>query len=707
MSDDLMVVLGARLDQFSSDLSRAGDMADSAVSRIEQSFASLNPNFGGLGGLAASLGGATAAAGAFLAVIANINSELASVSKNAAYVGVSIEQLQRLQFAAGQGGVSNDQATTDLRNLANLLADAKQNENSLTKLLDANNIKYKDRAGDVIGVNDALKVAADLIGRMPSMPEKVKAAQMLGLSENWVQALSGGSKAFEAVANSADDAGAVIDRETVQRATQFDREWNRSTAHFSTVMKSALASLVPFFDDLIEKAEQFVATVNKQQIEQAANAQLDALRQPTGLPKDGGLVFDPNNAASQSYASQFRKDTFLSPSFFADAYHSVTNAFQYKSEAQLRDQVPGYAAGTVVEPSYPTQAQMDAAFEKQNGVPKPPPPANPAHLPERSQASDAYDHATESIAKLTAKTQAEADAQGLGAAALAETKAQYQLLTAAQQAGIPITQKVQDQMQDLAQDAGLAADALEKAKIASTLSRSQQTAFFTPEDLAIANQLKGLYGDNIPAAMRSSEAAALRFNDTIKELGTLGQQVNSGFLVDFETQIRNGASAMQALQTAGLSALGKIADKLASMAADNLWSAAFGGSSGGSILSLLGLGATHGVNAVGGTGLSLTATGGMYASGTDYAKGGLSLVGENGPELLNIPRGSQVIPNDVLRSGGMGGGVSAPVTISIDARNADAAGLARLQVQLDTLKSELPSRVVQAVTKAKKQRLLV
>lgn len=33
-----------------------------------------------------------------------------------------------------------------------------------------------------------------------------------------------------------------------------------------------------------------------------------------------------------------------------------------------------------------------------------------------------------------------------------------------------------------------------------------------------------------------------------------------------------------------------------------------------------------------------------YAKGTNYADGGLSVVGENGPEILNIPRGSQVKP---------------------------------------------------------------
>lgn len=41
-----------------------------------------------------------------------------------------------------------------------------------------------------------------------------------------------------------------------------------------------------------------------------------------------------------------------------------------------------------------------------------------------------------------------------------------------------------------------------------------------------------------------------------------------------------------------------------------------------------------------------------YASGTDFAPGGMALVGEKGPELVNLPRGSQVIPNNKV--GGMG-----------------------------------------------------
>lgn len=42
-----------------------------------------------------------------------------------------------------------------------------------------------------------------------------------------------------------------------------------------------------------------------------------------------------------------------------------------------------------------------------------------------------------------------------------------------------------------------------------------------------------------------------------------------------------------------------------------------------------------------------------FANGTNYAPGGLAMVGERGPELVNLPRGSQVIPNSELMAGGV------------------------------------------------------
>ncbi|AQZ50525.1 hypothetical protein [Martelella mediterranea] len=41
---------------------------------------------------------------------------------------------------------------------------------------------------------------------------------------------------------------------------------------------------------------------------------------------------------------------------------------------------------------------------------------------------------------------------------------------------------------------------------------------------------------------------------------------------------------------------------------------------------------------------------GLYADGTDFAPGGPAIVGERGPELVNLPRGAQVIPNHQIRA---------------------------------------------------------
>jgi len=40
-----------------------------------------------------------------------------------------------------------------------------------------------------------------------------------------------------------------------------------------------------------------------------------------------------------------------------------------------------------------------------------------------------------------------------------------------------------------------------------------------------------------------------------------------------------------------------------------------------------------------------------YAEGTDNHKGGMAIVGEKGPEVVNLPRGSQVIPNNQISKG--------------------------------------------------------
>lgn len=77
-----------------------------------------------------------------------------------------------------------------------------------------------------------------------------------------------------------------------------------------------------------------------------------------------------------------------------------------------------------------------------------------------------------------------------------------------------------------------------------------------------------------------------------------------------------------------------------------------GGSMGGWISKLFGL--FTGSGSSGGNSFGIPMLGDKvpgFATGTDFAPGGKAWVGENGRELVNLPRGSQVIPNDKI--GGM------------------------------------------------------
>lgn len=55
-----------------------------------------------------------------------------------------------------------------------------------------------------------------------------------------------------------------------------------------------------------------------------------------------------------------------------------------------------------------------------------------------------------------------------------------------------------------------------------------------------------------------------------------------------------------------------------------------------------------------------------FAEGTTFAPGGLAVVGERGPELVNLPRGSQVAPNGSFGSGGPV--IAGDIVLTLDSR---------------------------------------
>ncbi|WP_169308002.1 phage tail tape measure protein [Brevundimonas subvibrioides] len=84
---------------------------------------------------------------------------------------------------------------------------------------------------------------------------------------------------------------------------------------------------------------------------------------------------------------------------------------------------------------------------------------------------------------------------------------------------------------------------------------------------------------------------------------------------------------------------------------------------------------------------------GKNANGTDFWTGGPTWVGERGPELINLPRGAQVIEhNRAMRTAFAGSERSAPnISLVINAPGADSAAADRIEAKVDAFAAALPS----------------
>ena len=105
---------------------------------------------------------------------------------------------------------------------------------------------------------------------------------------------------------------------------------------------------------------------------------------------------------------------------------------------------------------------------------------------------------------------------------------------------------------------------------------------------------------------------------------------------------------------------------------------------------------------------------GRNARGTDWWPGGPSWVGEEGPELVNLPRGAQVIDADRSRrmaiGGGSGGGGPKAVSFTfapvIHAEGAGPREIEALSAKMDAMAASLPTVVPQIVQDAMNRRVI-
>jgi hypothetical protein len=457
-----LVIDSSRAVSGANEYTRAMDGAQSAMQRslgaMSDGIAEVRDGIAGMGQaatnivpsvgqLAIGIGAAGAAVLAMSALVKEFTRGLADMGQAARRAGLDVESFQKLQFAASLEGIANKDFSSGVEKMAMRLNDASRNENDLSKLLDANNIKFKDANGTLISTNALLEKARDLISREPIEQNKRVIAEMLGLTKEWVPLLDKSAQAFAASQDEAKALGLVINADVIKKAEDFDREWRKSSTVFSTWIKAQLAELLPLLDDLISRAGDFAASV-KSSLDAAANS-----------PAGQEFTARSNRAATILEMLSSENDAKENADIVAAAAKAMAGTLSDATTKLLDQQIAvkslaqfwnDYAA-SMFNAASASDKYLKSLAANDNG----PRPIIPAK--DTTDSKDALDRSIESLKRHTEVTLADADAQGLGAQALQEYRAIAELVAAAERAGIDVTGKLGEKFADLATKAGEAA----------------------------------------------------------------------------------------------------------------------------------------------------------------------------------------------------------------------------------------------------------
>lgn len=149
-----------------------------------------------------------------------------AIAKTASKVGVSVEELQELRFAAKQSGVDIRQLDMGIQRFARRMGEAAQGTGELLKTTQALGIEFKNADGTNKSTVELLEQYAKAIGRAETQQEKLRLAFKAFDSEGaaLVNLLADGGEEMEALREQARELGLVMSENLTTIATELNDE---------------------------------------------------------------------------------------------------------------------------------------------------------------------------------------------------------------------------------------------------------------------------------------------------------------------------------------------------------------------------------------------------------------------------------------------------------------------------------------------------
>jgi hypothetical protein len=251
------------LDRFSGPLKNlevANKKVNLSMDRVRSSAANVRTQFASLAKAGALVGAAGMAVGYAMFRVAKEAADLGDAAfKTSQKIGMNIEKLQEVSWAAKLAGVEQGELNVGLRMLNVNMTEAARGSKEYLRQFRLIGLNAKDLKN--MSMDQVLLHAAEAFSKMEDGAQKTAiAVRLFGRSgASMIPLLNQGEKGFAAAAEEARRLGIIIDEETARKSEEFNDNLTRLENGFRGIRIMIGNAIIPIFNELTLSMSEFLA----------------------------------------------------------------------------------------------------------------------------------------------------------------------------------------------------------------------------------------------------------------------------------------------------------------------------------------------------------------------------------------------------------------------------------------------------------------
>ena len=239
-----------------------------AINKTKSAFNSVTKGLKGVGSVAgkatkgvAKIGLAAVGAATALAALVKVNVDfMDKLGKTANKLGIEVEFLQAMRFAAEQTGVKVEALDMGLQRFIRRAAEAAIGTGESKRAFEQLGIQLLDNNGNLRDVREVLFDVADGLKNTSNSAERVRLAFKFFDSEgvSLVNTLQNGSDGMKAFEQQAENLGIIISKQSIDKAEMFADSLNILKKQITAITANISAAFIPILEDVATKFEKIL-----------------------------------------------------------------------------------------------------------------------------------------------------------------------------------------------------------------------------------------------------------------------------------------------------------------------------------------------------------------------------------------------------------------------------------------------------------------